>query len=62
MAALSVVFLVLQWEPINRIPSTVAALAGLTAVGVAVRAALPGAVCGIQASRTGKATSVVVTG
>ncbi|MGW4423839.1 hypothetical protein [Streptosporangium sp. NPDC004631] len=57
VAVFGVVFAVLQWEQANRIATSVSALAGLAAVGVAVWAAFPGTATRIRVSNTGKAVS-----
>lgn len=57
VAVFGVVFAVLQWEQANRIATSVSALAGLAAVGVAVWAAFPGTATRVRVSNTGKAVS-----
>jgi hypothetical protein len=42
VAALAVLFVVLQWERANKVATVVSCLAAVTAVGVAIWAALPG--------------------
>lgn len=60
VAVLAVLFLVLEWDDANKIATSVSALAGVAAVGVAVWAAWPVVAegrSGVRVSRTGKATA-----
>ncbi|GAA2258667.1 hypothetical protein GCM10010402_12690 [Actinomadura luteofluorescens] len=58
VAGLAVLFLVLRWEDANKVATSVSALAGATAVGVAVWAAWPAVPRpGVRVTRTGKATA-----
>ncbi|WP_431919580.1 hypothetical protein [Nonomuraea jabiensis] len=55
VAAFAATFALLTWEYANRVATTVSALAGIAAVGVAVWAALPGMGKKVRVSGTGKA-------
>lgn len=59
VASLAVLFVVLRWEEADKLATSVSALAGVIAVGVAVWAAWPTVSTrgGVRVSRTGKATA-----
>ncbi len=58
-AGLALLFLLLRWEDANKVATSVSAVAGVAAVGVAVWAAWPVFLSrgGVRVTRTGKATA-----
>ncbi|MEV6040878.1 hypothetical protein AB0L65_57910 [Nonomuraea sp. NPDC052116] len=57
VAAFAATFALLTWEYADRVATTVSALMGIAAVGVAVWAALPGTGKKVRVSGTGKAVA-----